>query len=146
MILMTREMNSSARMFRLNICFIRPSRLPIQESMISRFCFCFSYACHQPIYLGHALPPKNLAFFREFADFHSFPEQRVHEILVRNTAYMQHTPPIDPGIQPTAIDRRNSTTRSLHMSFPNTSPCKSESRSVYDTLPVNQHNKVTNQT
>lgn len=41
---MTREMNSSANTFRLNICFIRPSRVVIQESKISRFCFSFSYA------------------------------------------------------------------------------------------------------
>jgi hypothetical protein len=62
MILMIREMNSSARMFRLIICFIRPSRLPIQESMISRFCFCFSYACHQLELRTYYLPRISLSF------------------------------------------------------------------------------------
>lgn len=40
----TRDMNSSAKTLRLNICFIRPAKVPIQESIISRFCFSFSNA------------------------------------------------------------------------------------------------------
>ena len=138
MILMTREMNSSANTFRLNICFIRPSRVPIQESIISRFCFSFSYAYVSLAWVREGdLPPRTRVFFPRIVDFRSFPARKVHEILVQSTAYNRYIPRIDRDKQPSATYHRNVTIRTLHTSSSNVSPCTTASRNAYDILIVN---------
>jgi len=137
---MTSEMNSSANTFRLNICFIRPSRVPIQESIISRFCFSFSYAYVSLAWVrGEGLPPRTRVSFPRIVDFRSFPGRKVHEILVQSKAYKRYILRIDRDIRPSATYRRNVTIRMLHTSSSNVSPYTTASRNAYDILIVNSH-------
>jgi hypothetical protein len=137
---MTSEMNSSANTFRLNICFIRPSRVPIQESIISRFCFSFSYAYVSLGWVrGESLPPRTRVSFPRIVDFRSFPARKVHEILVQSKAYKRYILRIDRDIRPSATYRRNVTIRMLHTSSSNVSPYTTASRNAYDILIVNSH-------